>query len=72
MSPHDEMLCVLEEQNQVLDAALEAFWQSIAESCPHIKTGDFDSVANAQLRAVATEAVAAWIALNDPDGEYLP
>ena len=46
----------------MLDAALESFWASI--ECPYID-GDMDPVANAQLRAAAAEAVAAWIALND-------
>ena len=64
MSPHDEIIEMLAEQEQVLDAALESFWASIAGSCPYIN-GDMDPVANAQLRAAAAEAVAAWIAAND-------
>jgi hypothetical protein len=71
MSPHDEVLEGLAEQAQVLDAAMEAFWASIMESCPYIN-GDMDPVANAQLRAAAAEAVAAWVVLNgggDDDGQ---
>ena len=64
MSPHDEIIEMLAEQEQVLDAALESFWASIAVSCPYIN-GDMDPVANAQLRAAAAEAVAAWIAANE-------
>lgn len=66
MSPHDELLESLEDQRQVIDAALDAFWDSIAASCPYIKTGDMDPGAEAQFRMAATEAVAVWIRINQP------
>jgi hypothetical protein len=63
-----EWLTQLFSQSHVV-AALDAFWASIAESRPYIKTGDLDPAEAQAFTQAATKAVAAWIAANAEDDD---
>ena len=60
-----------EQQEVVIDFAIEAFWHSVAAQCPHIKTGDLDMDTDLAFRAVATMAVTCWLEANQPGPDVL-
>jgi len=47
-----------------VECATQAFWSSLAESYPHIKTGDIDPSRVKQLDLAAIRAARAWIETN--------
>jgi len=62
-------------QNQVLSNAVQeatdAFWASISQSYPHIKTGDLDPGSVFALEQLAEKTVRNWLMFNEP-GTVLP
>lgn len=64
-----------ELQNQVLSNAVQeatdAFWASIAQSYPHIKTGDLDPGSASAFEELAEKTARSWLSFNEP-GTVLP
>lgn len=51
---------------QILELAQDAFWESIAKSYPHIRTGDFPPDATYKFNLACERAVEVWLESNDP------
>jgi len=51
--------------NEAVEAADFWFWQSIAQSYPSVKTGDFPPDAAHELHQAQTKAIKIWLSLND-------
>ncbi|MFM2010325.1 MAG: hypothetical protein RLZZ479_716 [Bacteroidota bacterium] len=50
--------------SQVAEDALDAFWESVANSFSDIKSGDFSPADTEKLRKAAEDAIKAWIKTN--------
>jgi hypothetical protein len=48
----------------VVETASCAFWQSVADALPAIKTGDLDPPITAALHAAMNNAVIRWVEIN--------
>ena len=55
--------------NEVFDEAETAFWGSVAEALPEIKTGDFSPSDSAKLEKAMKEAIQSWYKGNQPVGK---
>ena len=55
--------------NKVFEEAEIAFWGSVAESLPEIKTGDFSPSDSAKLEKAMKEAIQSWYEGNLPVGK---
>lgn len=53
--------------DQAVAYASYTFWEEIAKSFPHVKTGDLDPETETKLATVQKEAVLRWLQLNDKD-----
>lgn len=55
--------------DKVFEEAEIAFWGSVAESLPEIKTGDFSPSDSAKLEKAMKEAIQSWYEGNQPVGK---
>jgi hypothetical protein len=53
-------------RHAIVEAALEAFWATVAARVPEAKSGDFPPDADSAIERAAYEAVTTWLLLNAP------
>ena len=54
------------KQDEIVDAASQAFWAKVAELCPTAKTGDFPPLNEHMWDNACNDAVRVWMDLNVP------
>jgi hypothetical protein len=54
---------------EATDKALDAFWQSVVESYPEIKTGDMSIELESHIRYEAERWINTWVVVNGDEYE---